>query len=47
MWSCDRVFNRDIDCSKILRVTGLTAADFTSVEEGIATELSILKSEKN
>ena len=43
MWTCDRRFNRDIDCSKILRVTGLEAADFATVEEGIRRELQRLK----
>ena len=43
MWIYDRKFNRDIDCSKILRVTGLTQKDFATVEEGIATELAILQ----
>ena len=46
MWSYDRKFNRDIDCSKILRVTGLTAADLCSVEVGIATELARIKEEQ-
>ena len=39
MWKYDRIFNRDIDCSKILRVTGLSKHDFSSVEEGIKREL--------
>ena len=39
MWKYDRRFNRDIDCSKILRVTGLSKEDFASVEEGIRREL--------
>ena len=39
MWKYDRIFNRDIDCSKILRVTGLSKNDFSSVEEGIKREL--------
>ena len=39
MWKYDRRFNRDIDCSKILRVTGLSQKDFASVEEGIKHEL--------
>ena len=38
-WKYDRKFNRDIDCSKILRVTGLSKHDFASVEEGIRREL--------
>lgn len=38
----DRRFNRDIDASKVLRVTGLTANDFETVEEGIRRELKKL-----
>ena len=38
-WKYDRRFNRDIDCSKIMRVTGLSKGDFASVEEGIRREL--------
>ena len=41
-WIYDRRFNRDIDCSKILRVTGLSRADFASVEEGLVHELRLL-----
>lgn len=41
-WLYDRTYDRDIDCSKVLRVTGLTQADFTSVEEGIRIELDNL-----
>jgi len=36
---CDRRFNRDIDCSKVLQATGLTKKDFASVEDGIKQEL--------
>ena len=39
MWKYDRRFNRDVDSSKILRVTGLTQDDFSSVSEGIKREL--------
>lgn len=35
----DRHYNRDIDCSKVLRVTGLTKQDFGTVEHGIRQEL--------
>ena len=35
----DRRYNREIDCTKVLRVTGLTKQDFASVEEGIKQEL--------
>jgi len=38
----DRRFNRDLDASKVLRVTGLTAKDFETVEEGIRRELKKL-----
>ena len=41
-WKYDRIYNRDIDCSKILRVTGLGAEEFASVKEGILCELAIL-----
>ncbi len=44
IWSCDRVFNRDIDPSKILRVTELSEKDFTTVEDGIKHELKKLGS---
>lgn len=41
-WECDRKFNRDIDCSKIMRVTGLTPKDFASVADGIREEIKII-----
>ena len=47
MWIYDRKFNRDIDCSKILRVTGLGKNDFATVSEGIAAELAKLKNEQH
>ena len=43
MWKYDRRFNREIDCSKILGVTKLSANDFTSIEEGIKRELERIK----
>ena len=43
IWKYDRAFNRDIDCSKILNVTGLSQNDFASIEEGIKREIEILK----
>ena len=46
MWKYDRRFNRDIDCSKILRVTGLSKEDFASVEEGIRRELEMINTAK-
>ncbi|MBQ8342165.1 MAG: hypothetical protein IJY22_07330 [Clostridia bacterium] len=39
MWKYDRKWNRDVDCSKILRVTNLSQKDFTPIEEGIKREL--------
>ena len=42
MWYYDRKFNRIIDASKVLSVTGLTRNDFLSVREGIQAELDIL-----
>ena len=41
-WKYDRRFNRDVDCSKVLKATGLTSADFASIEEGIRHELKKL-----
>lgn len=41
-WIYDRKFNRDIDCSKILKVTNLSQSDFTSIEDGIKIELKNL-----
>ena len=38
-WKHDRRYNRDVDCSKVLKATGLTADDFTSIEEGLSIEL--------
>lgn len=38
-WKYDRRYNRDMDCSKVLRVTGFTKNDFASVEDGIRWEL--------
>jgi len=42
-WKHDRRYNRDVDCSKVLRVTGLSQKDFTSVEDGIRYELEKLQ----
>ena len=41
-WKYDRHYDRDIDCSKILKVTGLGKDDFATVEEGIRYELELL-----
>ena len=38
----DRRYNRDIDCSKVLRVTGLTREDFSTIDEGIRREVAKL-----
>ena len=45
-WRYDRIYNRDIDCSKILRVTGLKADDFVSVHDGIIEEIAIINGKK-
>lgn len=45
MWNFDRRCNRDMDCSKVLRVTGLSKDDFCTIEEGIKRELEIYKTE--
>ena len=42
-WKYDRCYNRDIDCSKVLRVTGLTQDDFLSLEQGLRHELEKLR----
>jgi nucleoside-diphosphate-sugar epimerase len=39
IWKYDRAFNRDIDASRVLDATGLSAADFKSVRDGIAIEI--------
>jgi len=41
-WKHDRRYNRDVDCAKILRTTGLTPSDFATVEEGLIHELRLL-----
>lgn len=38
-WYYDRIFDRSIDNSKVLKATGLKADDFKSIEEGIKIEL--------
>ena len=42
IWKYDRAFDRAIDASKILKVTGLSASDFASIGEGIQKELDVL-----
>lgn len=39
----DRLYDRNIDNSKLLRVTGLKKEDFTSIHEGIKIELSRIR----
>lgn len=46
MWFRDRIYNRKIDASKVLSVTGLTQKDFKSIREGIQTELDVLNWKK-
>ena len=41
----DRLFDRNIDNRKILKVTGLTNNDFISVKDGLKIELSLLNKE--
>lgn len=41
MWYYDRKFNRLIDASKVMRVTGLSETDFATVRQGIIAELEI------
>ena len=41
-WYHDRRYNRDMDCSKVMRVTGLSRSDFASPEEGLVRELEKL-----
>lgn len=35
----DRLFDRRVDCSKVLKATGLKTGDFASIKDGIRTEL--------
>lgn len=42
MYIHDRRYNRDVDSSKVLRITGLAEKDFASVEEGIRREVAKL-----
>ena len=41
-WHYDRIYNRDVDNSKVLKATGLTKDDFTSIRDGIYIELKKL-----
>jgi len=45
-WPFDRRFDRSIDASKILRVTGLKKDDFGTIREGIETELALIAAEE-
>ena len=38
-WKYDRLYDRKIDNSKVLRITGLKPSDFKSIKEGIIIEL--------
>ena len=42
----DRLFDREIDNSKILKATGLKKEDFTSIKDGIKIELEVINNEK-
>ncbi len=46
MWIYDRRFDRRIDASKVLRVTGLGASDFKSIAYGIQHEIELLQWKK-
>ncbi len=46
MWYRDRIYNRRIDASKVLSVTGLTKKDFKTIREGIQAELDVLNWKK-
>jgi len=41
-WRYDRLYDRVIDNSKVLKATGLSSSDFKSIKEGIYTELKKL-----
>ena len=42
----DRLFDRTIDNSKILKVTGLTEKDFLSIKDGLKIEIELVNKEK-
>lgn len=42
MWYYDRIYNRRIDSTKILRATGLSEQDFASIADGIRYEIGVL-----
>ena len=41
-WRYDRIYDRKIDNSKVLKATGLSKADFKSIKEGVRIELKKL-----
>ncbi|MBQ2706903.1 MAG: hypothetical protein IJF67_01460, partial [Clostridia bacterium] len=43
MWNYDRKFDRQIDASHVLEVTGLGAGDFRSVRDGILYEVERIR----
>ena len=43
----DRLFERKVDNSKVLKATGLTANDFTSIEDGLKIELEVYNARMN
>lgn len=43
----DRMFERNIDCSKIMNATGMKKSDFQSIEYGIKTEINNLRRFEN
>ena len=43
IYKCDRLYDRSIDCSKVLSVTGLGKNDFLSIRKGIEKELEIFE----
>lgn len=45
-WKYDRAYNRDVDATKVLRVTGLGRGDFLSVYDGILEELKVIENSK-
>lgn len=42
-WRYDRIYDRVIDNTKVLKATGLKSSDFKSIKEGIRIELNKLK----
>lgn len=38
-WKYDRIYDRKIDNTKVLKATGLTSADFKTIREGVEIEL--------